>query len=520
MASAPQTLGDVLERAAEIDKFVLTCDGRKTRASELLAMSDSVAGTLVSLGVQKGDRVAIMMRNSAEFLGTWFGLARAGIIEVALHTESRGDVLRHVIDESGARVLICDGEFLGRLKDLQLPALEHVIVRGEADEPPRRTHMRSFDEAAAHGSGTSFPAVTPDDISTICYTSGTTGPSKGAVLGHRANLHLAKTVVDLMEYDESDVLYTVFPLSHINAKFTSTVPALLTGAELVLEDRFSATRFWDTMRAHGVTEFNYMGSLLAMLAKQPERENDRDHSVRRSYGAGCSAELWPIIEGRFGIMLIEHYGMSETGITTRNTAVERRVGSCGKAAPYYDVRIAGEDGFEVPIGEIGEIQVRPRLPGILFQEYWERPDATIPAFRDLWFRTGDRARMDADGFFYFVDRAKDCIRRRGENISSWEIEATVNTHPAVMESAAYGVPDEISEEEVMLAVVLQPRRQADPRELIDYCTARLPRYAIPRYIAFVDELPKNQNQRIQKFKLRQAGIELAVYDRVGAIRSG
>jgi crotonobetaine/carnitine-CoA ligase len=462
MKTGPRTLGEALARAAEIDSFVLTCAGRRTRAPELIEMSDGIAGMLASLGVGAGDRVAIMMRNTPEFLGAWFALARAGIFEVALHTESRGEILRHVLSESAARVLICDGEFAPRLTELELPALEHVIVRGEAGDQRLRPTVQRFDEAVQYKPPPSWPSVHPNDVSTICYTSGTTGPSKGAVLTHEANLHLANTVIGLMEYEDSDVLFTVFPLSHINAKFTSVIPALLTGAELVLEDRFSASRHWDLMRTHGVTEFNYMGSLLAMLAKQPERNDDTEHSVRSAYGAGCPAELWPVVEVRFGITLIEHYGMTETGITTHNTRRERRIGSCGKPAPYYDVRIADEKGFEAPPGIVGEIQVRPRLPGILFREYWQRPDATIPAFADLWFHTGDRARMDEDGFFYFIDRAKDCIRRRGENISSWEIEAVLNTHPAVMESAAYGVPDEISEEEVMVAVVVRPQERGCP----------------------------------------------------------
>jgi crotonobetaine/carnitine-CoA ligase len=515
MTSVPGTLGEALVRAAEVDRFVLTCDGRQTRAPELLDATDRIGGALASLGLVKGDRVAIMMRNVPEFLTAWFAIARSGMFEVALHTESRGEALRHVIDESGARVLICDGEFVPRLTGLDLPRLEHVIVRGGAGDgpgPALQTHL--FEEVTRHAPATAFPQVGPDDVSTICYTSGTTGPSKGVVLTHRANLHLGNTVVDLLDYDDTEVLYTVFPLSHINAKFTSVLPALLVGAELVLEDRFSVSRHWDTMRAHGVTEFNYMGSLLAMLAKQPERDDDRDHSVRRAYGAACSAELWPVIEDRFGITLFEHYGMSETGITTRNTRDDRRVGSCGKPAPYYDLQIADEDGNEVPVGEVGEIQVRPRLPGIILREYWERPDATSAGFRDLWFHTGDRARMDADGFCYFVDRAKDCIRRRGENISSWEIEVALDTHPSIMESAAYGVPDDVSEEEVMVAVVLKPNEHASARELIDYCSSRLARYAVPRYVRFVDELPKNQNQRIQKFKLREAGVGPGVYDRL------
>lgn len=510
---APSTLGGILERAAAADDFALTCAGRVTRAGELLDGSARVGGALEALGLRRGDRVAVMLRNVPEFLSVWFAIARLGLIEVAVHTEARGEAMRHVIDESGARVLVCAGEFVDRLASLALPELEHVFVAGGADTSALAGEIHELAELTEHEPARAMPIVAPDDVSCICYTSGTTGPAKGVVLGHRANVHLARSVVSLMDYTADDVLYTVFPLSHVNAKFTSVLAALDCGADLVLDDRFSASGHWDRMRAHGVTAFNYMGALLAMLAKQPERDDDADHAVTRCYGAACAADLWPRFEARFGVALFEHYGMTETGVTTRNTATERRVGSCGRPADYYEVRIAGDDGHEVARGEVGEIQIRPRLPGIMLQRYWERADATIAASRDFWFHTGDRARMDEDGFCFFADRAKDSIRRRGENISSWDVESAVNEHPAVLESAAYGVPDEVSEEEVMIAIVLQPGASLTPEEVVEHCTTRLARFAIPRYVAFRDALPKNQNQRIQKFILREAGVPAGTFDR-------
>lgn len=506
MTPAPRTLGEAIAAAAEADEFSLVCDGRELRAPDLEDASARFAGALQELGLGRGDRVAILMRNSPAFLVAWFAVARTGMVEVPLHTQYGEHLLRHVTGETRPRALICDAEFHPRVAALDL-GIEHVVVSGAA----LGAH-HDFDDLAAADRG-SLPAQGPYDVSVVCYTSGTTGPSKGVVLGHAANLQLARAAIDLMGYVSDDVLYSVFPLSHVNAKYTSVLASLLTGARLVLDDRFSASRHWDTMREHGVTAFNYMGSLLSMLAKQPPSPRDRDHRVRRLYGAACPASLWPVFEERFGVVLHEHYGSSEVGIATHNTADVRRVGSCGKPVDYLEVRIADEDGEEVPPGEAGEILVRPKRPGIVLKEYFGRPDATIPAFRDLWFHTGDRARTDEDGFFYFVDRAKDCIRRRGENISSWEIETIVDAHPAVLESAAYAVPDEVSEEEVAVAVVLRPGEHLGPEELIAHCRAGLSRFAVPRYVGFRDALPKNQNQRTQKFLLREAGVTPDLYDR-------
>lgn len=371
----------------------------------------------------------------------------------------------------------------------------------------------SLEELAAGDCAADVP-LDYRDPSCILYTSGTTGPSKGVLLSHGANLHLARTVIDLMGYEADDVLYTAFPLFHVNAKFTSVATALLSGARLVLDDRFSASAFWDRMRDEGVTAFNYMGTMLSILDKQPESTADADNPVRRCYGAACPASIWERFERRFGVRLHEHYGMTEIGIATMNTVSCRRVGSCGHAAPYFEVRIADQEDRELPDGEIGEIQVRPLQPEVMLREYWQRPDATIATFRNLWFHTGDMGSRDEDGFFYFADRLQDAIRRRGENISSWELESVIATHPAVLEAAAYGVPAELGEEEVMVAVVLKEGEAVTPAELLDFCQERVAHFAVPRYLCFRDELPKTPSQRIQKFKLREEGITPYTFDRV------
>jgi crotonobetaine/carnitine-CoA ligase len=517
---APTTLPGVLDAAAERDaeRILLCCEGHDLALGDLHAASLRVAGALLEWGIVPGERVAIMMSNSPDFVRAWFGVARSGAIEVAVHAAYRGPLLEHILAESGARILFCDAEFLARLHGLALPALERVVVRGDVSgDVPARVEIHPLAEALQERRAPDLPAVLASDPSCILYTSGTTGPSKGVVLAHSANLALAHANIALMEYTSDDVLYTAFPLFHVNAKFTSVTSAMITGARLVLDERFSASRFWTTMRDEGITSFNYMGSLLTILAKQPPSDRDRDHDVTRCYGGACPPALWGPFEERFGVRLHEHYGMTEIGIATQNTRLDRRPGSIGRATPTFEVRVADDEDREVPPGEVGEIQVRPRLPGIILREYWARPDATIAAMRNLWFHTGDRARVDADGFFYYVDRLTDSIRRRGENVSSFEVESVVNAFGPVVESAAYGVPSELGEDDVMIAVVAEDRSAFDVDALVSHCEQSLAYFAVPRYIRVVDALPKTASQRVKKFVLREQGVAEDTVDR-GAFR--
>jgi crotonobetaine/carnitine-CoA ligase len=511
-AVTPATLPAVLDAAADRDPdhAYLHCDGRDVTTGETADASRRVAGALHRWGVRPGDRVAIMMANVPEFVAAWFGIVRAGAIEVPVHGAYRGPLLEHILGESGARVLICDADCVERLPGLALPALERVVVRGAATAE-LAIPVHDLAEALAGDAHPDPPRVDATDVSCLLYTSGTTGPAKGVVLPHSANLALARANIDLMEYTAADVLYTAFPLFHVNAKFTSVTSTLLSGARLVLDDRFSASGFWAAMRAHGVTSFNYMGSLLTILSKQPEGPLDRDHGVVRAYGGAVPPSLWGPFEERFGLRLHEHYGMTEIGIALRNTRTVRRMGSIGRPAPDYDVRVAGPEDVELAPGEVGEIQVRPRNPGVMLREYWARPDATIAAFANLWFHTGDRARRDEDGFFFYVDRLKDSIRRRGENVSAYDIEGVVDAFPGVVESAAYGVPSDLGEDDVMVVVVWAEAPRMDA--LIAHCREKLAAFSVPRYFRAIDALPKTPSQRVQKFKLRDDGVTADTVDR-------
>jgi crotonobetaine/carnitine-CoA ligase len=507
-----RTLGSELERAAEADpdRLLVRFETGDVSPGRLETRSRAAAGALQAWGIVRGDRVAVMMGNVPEFLEAWFGIARLGAVEVPVHSAYKGPLLEHVLGESQSSTLFCDAEFVPRLRGLDLPELRRLIVRGEA-EPPAGVEMHRFEDVLADAPVARLPALDGDAISCILYTSGTTGPSKGVVLTHSANLHLANSATEFCSWTAADTLYTAFPLFHVNAKYTSVVAAIKTGAKLVIDERFSASRFWERMRTERVTSFNAMGAMISMISAQPPRDDDRHHDVRRTYSAATPTPLWEPFERRFGVEVLEHYGMTEIGIAIWNR--EHRVGSIGRPAPWFEVRLADERDRAVTTGDEGEIQVRPNLPGIVPVEYWKRPDATAEAFRNLWFHTGDRARADDDGFLYYVDRIKDCIRRRGENISSWELESVISERDDVLEVAAYGVPSELGEDEVMIAVVVAPGRSLDLEALFAHCERRVARFAVPRYVRLVDELPKTPSQRVQKFALREVGVTDDTFDR-------
>ncbi len=506
--------------------------------------ADRLAGGLTAaVGLEPGDRAAVIMRNSLACVDAWFAMSRAGIVDVPVNVAQRGDGLAYVLGQSRSQAVVCDIEFADRLAEVmpELPELRHVILHrpqgaesagsagtgGASPAPITDPGTPSFGPGVVvhelpslYGEAPSrLPALEPTDTAVILYTSGTTGPPKGAMLSHGANLTLTRQTRWLMGYDPEDVLYTAFPLFHINARYTTVTCAMEAGARCVLEQRFSASEFWDICRAKGVTAFNYMGALLMMLWKQPARADDADHPVRRGFGAPCPPDIWEPFEARFDIRLTEVYGSTEVPIVTQNgmaavDLADRRIGTSGRRSGLYDMRIVDESDNEAPPGTPGEIVVRARPNLATFSGYYDMTEATAESWRGGWFHTGDRGVVDADGYLTFIDRVKDCVRRRGENISSYEVEQSIARHPAVLEAAVVGVPSELSEEEVLACVVLKPGRTLEAAELIDHCNSRMARFAVPRYIRWMDELPRNASERVQKFQLRSEGLTPDTWDRL------
>ncbi|MBI1182329.1 MAG: AMP-binding protein [Alphaproteobacteria bacterium] len=495
-------------------------DGASLTYGALDRDATRLADSLLALGLEPGEKVAVMLANGADFVRAWMALTRAALVEVPLNVGLKGDLLLHPLRLAECRAIVVSPDMREKLDAVagDLPLLEHVVVAGDgpfAPLPGKTLHR--LDDLAANGRER-HPAVVQGrhDPAVILFTSGTTGPSKGAVLSHNSHFEMARICVAAMDYGPDDVLFSTFPLFHANARYLTVLAAMLSDAEAVLHTRFSASGFWDICRREGVTAFNYMGALLMMLHKQPARGDDADNPVRRAYGAPAPATICEDFEARFGLRLIEVYGSTELGTVTLNGLDGFRLGSCGRPVPLYDVQIQDENGLPCPPGQTGEIVARPRQPDVMFKEYYRMPDATVKAFRDLWFHTGDRGRTDEDGYFYYVDRMKDAIRRRGENISSWEVEKVIDGVDGVQEAAVFGVPSELSEEEVMTAVVRKPGAALEPAAILDRCQERLPWFAVPRYVRFVDALPRNTSERIEKYKLRDAGVTPDTWDREAA----
>jgi carnitine-CoA ligase len=355
--------------------------------------------------------------------------------------------------------------------------------------------------------------VYPSDPQNIIYTSGTTGLSKGALGPQKFWIVVAEQLLPLREGGRDDIFFTFLPLYHMNGQCLTTITTMLAEGQMVLSDKFSASRFWDEIKKYQATQFNYLGAVIPILDKQPEKPDDLDNPVRIALGAGCPQAVMDRFEKRFGLKCMEGFGMTEIGIPIHTTLYDRRPGSCGKPLPIYEMNLFDDDDNEVPVGEPGEIVFRPLEPFTMMLEYYNMPDKTLETYRNLWFHTGDLGRKDEDGYYSFVDRKKDALRRRGENISSFEVERAINTHPKVLESAAVAVKSELAEDEVKICVVLKPGETLTPEELIEHANERMPYFAVPRFVEFMESLPKTPTERVQKYLLKQAGVTPNTWDR-------
>jgi crotonobetaine/carnitine-CoA ligase len=345
------------------------------------------------------------------------------------------------------------------------------------------------------------------------FTSGTSGPAKGATHSNRSALWNAFAWLDVLELADDDVAYSMFPLFHVTARSAVVTSTMWAGGSVALRSRFSVSGFWDDVRASGATFFAYMGSVVHLLWSAPPTEHDAEHRVRVAFGAAAPAHVVEPFERRFGLRLIEVYGSTELGLATAPRPGERASGAMGHPRPHLELEVHDHFGRRLPAGRDGEIVARPRSPHAMFQGYWADPEATVDAVAGLWFHTGDRGHFRPDGQLVFVDRDKDVIRRRGENISSFDVERVTQAHPAVVEAAAFAVPSDIAEEEVAVAVVVDPEAGLEVAALFEYCIEHLPRFAVPRYIRLVDALPKTPSQRVQKYRLRAEGITPDTADR-------
>jgi crotonobetaine/carnitine-CoA ligase len=521
--SFADSLAAELKRAATEtpDRPFIRMIGGEWCYGQFNADTDRVAAGLHALGVRRGDNVSLMLPNCIEFAVLWFALAKLGAVTAPVNTSFRGQVLVNAINLVESKLMLVHTSLYDALAQVRadLQHIEQIVVVG--GKPPKP--CLSYDalwNVEPDSSTLPQPDVGFADLCLLLYTSGTTGRSKAAMISHRFVLAQAHLTIVGLGLRADDVLYCPYPMFHLDAAVMTIAPALLLRGVAAIGEKFSVSRYWQEMRELKATVFDFMGATITMLWKQPASSADRDHCARLGWGVPLPS--WaPEFEARFGCALVELYGLTEAGamiFTPQNEP--RRLGSCGKPIGPFDVSLLNEAGFEVPVGQPGELVIRPLEPSLIMQGYYGMPEETLFAFRNLWFHTGDVLKRDADGFLYFVGRRKDIVRRRGENISAAEVEMVIETHPDVLECAVIGVPSEMTEEEVMACVVLRRGATLDAPELADFCTARMARFMVPRYVRFVDHLPKTPTDKVEKFRLQQEFEFVEKWDREQAHQAG
>jgi crotonobetaine/carnitine-CoA ligase len=503
------------------DAAVRHVDGAVLTWEEIHADSLRWASALENHGVRRGQPVVSLFSNSFDAFRSWMGCAWLGAIESPINTAYRGEWLRHVIDNTGASVVLTEGRFAAAVFDIadQLRHVRYVVVFGSLDEAPPAVPFEvvAADEFLSDADVTERSEPGPWDLSALIYTSGTTGRSKAVMVpwGHfRSSLESGFIPADRLPGVR---LYAPYPVFHVTGKSGFYFPAVFGGAS-VIREAFSVTDYWHDVRTFDANAGVVLGPLAQMLLNQPEDPGDADNPMETIVMAPVIPDVDRFSE-RFGVDVFTTYNMTEINcpiILSDERCTGSNYRSCGRVREGVEVRVVDEHDRQVPSGTPGELIVRGE-PWELNAGYWNMPEQTNEAWRNGWFHTGDAFTYDEEGNFYFVDRAKDYIRRRGENISSFEIESIVNEHPAVAESAAVAVPADEGEDEVKIAVVLEPGAAFDGPALVDFLIPRLPRFAIPRYVEIWDELPKTEaTARIQKASIRDAGVRDDAWDRVGA----
>jgi crotonobetaine/carnitine-CoA ligase len=503
-------LGSLLELRAREDghrPFLAMPGGIRLSYAEFNERVNQVAHGMTAVGVGRGDRVAMMMRNSVELLLASYALKKLGAVEVAINTEFRGPGLAHMLNLPEASLLIADDEFAEPLARVagDLRNLRRVAFTGDhaaAGAALGGLDTGAFDDLVVARGENPGIEVAGSELAAILFTSGTTGPSKGCMLPHRYAVRAGEIIAERLGLRADDCLYCPFPLYHVDAAYLTVAPAIVLGARVGLGRRFSASRFWDEVRELEGTVFDFMGATLTMLHKREPLAEDADNPVRLAWGVPMPS-FRRDFEQRFDLQLVHCYGLTDGNMVAYESPREASPpGSCGTIHPAFDVRILDSGDAEVARGTVGEICIRPNEPDIVMQGYFGMPEASLAAFRNLWFHTGDRGRMDAAGQLFFEGRQKDAIRRRGENISAFEIEDVVNTHPSVLECAAFGIPSELTEEDVKVVVVRRDNTALDAEELRAFCRGRMARFMVPEHVEFVDAMPKTPTGKVEKYKLR------------------
>lgn len=505
------TLGAMFTRQAEKygDRTFLTFEGRKYGFAHLDQHTNRIAnGMSTLLGIGKGDHVALFLGNHPEFILTIGALAKLGAVAVPLNTAAKGEMLDYFLRQSDARVLIVDLDLLEKARPIakKIEAITDIVAVTEGADSTLPEGVLDFRELEVSDSNPPVVEIDYRDRMFLMYTSGTTGPSKGVISPHSQGLSIGRQVAIAYSYSADDVLYSCLPLFHGNAIWYSLMPAFVSGAQLVLARRFSGSGFWDEIVRSGATQVNALGAMANIVLKELDRLDRSRLKLRQMMVVPALDQKTaaPLVDD-LGIRVTSLYAQTETFAVTLYGPDEpiAKMGSAGRARDHVTVAILDDNDWVLPPNQVGEIAVRPMAPSIMMDGYFQMPEETLKVMTTLWFHTGDRGYLDDDGYLYFVDRKKDSIRRRGENISAYELEMIICRHPDIREAAAVAVPSELGEDDVLVYLVLEEGAAFDPGALIRYCDANMAYFMVPRYLEAVSELPKTSSEKIEKYRLRE-----------------
>jgi carnitine-CoA ligase len=497
------SVATVLDRRAEQfpDRVMMSIDGTEVTFEQMRRRSCAAANALLDLGIGPGDGVALFAATCPEWVYFWLGAGRIGAVAAAVNAANKGDFLLHALQLSRAKVVVTDTDRQSRVAELadRLPALSTVVVRKYSlDETP---HRRAADHVGDVG-----------DIGSLFFTSGTTGASKAVATTWHYLFTTAATAASAWAFGPGEVLWTAMPLFHLSAAPAVLAP-MLVGGTTVLAPTFHPGSVWDEVRACGAVGFVGAGAMVSMLWNQPPDPRDAQLPLRFISAAPIDAAMYRDIEKRYDCRIVTMYGLTEAfPIAVKGVADEGVPGTSGRPNPSFDVRIVDPDGGPLPDGSVGEIACRPRYPHVMSEGY-VNPSGLAVDPHPQWFRTGDLGMLDSGQNLTYVDRVKDSLRRRGENISSVEVETVVVGHPAVLEAAVIGVPSDLGEDDILLFVVVRAGGTLDYVELLDFCGARMPYFSVPRYVEIVSELPRTIIGRVRKDILRARGVGSATWDR-------
>jgi carnitine-CoA ligase len=490
--------------------FARFADGSEWTYAQTLQIVRRTAAGLQAMGVRQGENVHIWLPNGPDALRLWFAINYIGAVYVPLNVSYRGRILEHAVRLSGARLIVAHAALAARLADIDCPNLTEMIVLGGQTSPVAgiTSHPAGVLDPVAVELQPLERDIMPWDLQSVIYTSGTTGPSKG-VMSSYLQLYSGGNAANLT--DANDRQLVNLPLFHMGG--TGGIYTMLAhGASIALVDAFQTDSFWSVVDSHAVTYVVLLGGMATLLVKKPPSDADRQHSLRKVLMVPL-LEDGPSFSKRFNVNVYTTFNMTETSLPIVSGLNPTPIGTCGKVRAGVEARIVDENDCEVAVGEAGELIVRADRPWAMNSGYFGNPQATADAWRNGWFHTGDAFRQDADGNFFFLDRMKDSIRRRGENISSFEVEAEVGSHPDVLECAVVAVPSPLGEDEVLAVIVPQPGAVIDPKALLEYLVPRMAHFMVPRYVRVIAELPKTPTQKVQKVVLRGEGVTADTWDR-------